>query len=391
MSDGPARSEPLVRVAERSNPKRSFLLVSTVLGKHLPVPGARCRLAGVALGLRVAQDRRADAALAALRAGDAAVAARFCADVAADPPRPQTPVIVIGFAETATALGEQVAEGTDAVFWQTTTRLADGARGLAFAEAHSHAPECWILPPDGGWPEGTLVLADDELSTGATAARLIEQLHAVQPRERYVLAALVDSRPPGEGPLDHTAAALGTTIDVVALERRAAEPERSAGWSGGELPRPVRTVVPANVREVELPFGGPRQHRGQDREQRRAFAAAAAASPVAQLAPGALVLGTGEHLAAAQHHAAAAGALTSSTTRSPVLVATGDGYPIRDGLRFANPDGHGIKGFAYNVRAAERPAVVVHFADREHRERGDDLLAALQHDGARELIAVTMT
>ena len=50
-------AESLVRVAERHNPKRAFVLVSTVLGKHLPVTAPRCRLAGLALGLAVAGDR----------------------------------------------------------------------------------------------------------------------------------------------------------------------------------------------------------------------------------------------------------------------------------------------------------------------------------------------
>ncbi|WP_354702324.1 hypothetical protein DSM112329_02681 [Paraconexibacter sp. AEG42_29] len=385
--------DSLVLIAERSNPKRSFLLVSTVLGKHVPVAGARCRLAGLTLGLVVAGDPRAAAAQEALLGTDAAAIERCCAELTATPAAPTEPIVVIGFAETATALGEQVAAGADAVWWQTTTRRAEGAAGLPFAEVHSHAPEQWVLAPAGGWPDGVMVLVDDELSTGATAARLVEAIHGVSPRERYVVAALVDSRPDGaDGPLDATAAALGARIDVIALERRGPTPDRPAGWSGGTLPQtpaqpPTRHAV---VREVEVTCPGPRQHAGQDRSQRLAFAQAAAATPVRDLGAGALVLGTGEHLAAAQHHAAALGALTSSTTRSPVLVAGSDGYPITAGLAFANPDGPGVPGYAYNVRAGSRPAVVVHFPDREHRERGEDLLAALARDGARELIAVTM-
>jgi hypothetical protein len=73
-----------------------------------------------------------------------------------------------------------------------------------------------------------------------------------------------------------------------------------------------------------------------------------------------------------------------------VLVSGRDGYPIADGLAFSNPDGADVAGFAYNVRARERPAVVVHFQDAAHRARGQCLLDALHHAGAPALTAVTL-
>ncbi len=390
----------LVRIAERSNPKRSFLLVSTVLGKHLPVGAARCRLAGLALGLAVAKDpRAADAQSALLDGTDAAVLAMLDA-IDTQPPVDGGPFVVIGFAETATALGEQVATALDATWWQTTTRqqsIAD-AGGLRFDESHSHAPDQWIAKPEGGWPEGTLVLVDDELTTGATACNLIELLHAHSPRERYVVAALLDGRGKGTGkgpdsPIKQTAKKLGVKIDVVALRKRGAEVRTEAGWSGGTLPTPQTGLPRAEeVREVWLGYEGVLQHQGQDAQARLALADAAmdAAAEIGPLPRGALVLGTGEHLAFAQRAAVFVSALTSSTTRSPVLVSELEGYPIRDGLAFANPDGVDIAGFAYNVHAARRPAIVVHFQDAAHRERGQALLDALAHAGAREVTAVTL-
>jgi len=386
------RPDALVALAERANRRRSFLLVSTVLGKHLPVPAARCRLAGLALGLLVAGDVRA------ARAADALFgegAASVVDEIEALPAVTEQPFVVVGAAETATGLGEQVASALDASWFATTTRQAAGMqRGVRFDEVHSHAPAQWIVAPEGGWPEGVMAVVDDELTTGATAARLIEVVHSQAPRERYVVAALVDGRGVGHGALDECAATLGVRIDVVALARRGAEERTQPGWSRGTLPaRSASAHPPSAVRDVRVGFAGPLQHDGQDRVARRALAAAAAlaAGEVGPLADGALVLGTGEHLAFAQHCAAhAAGALTSSTTRSPVLVSDRQRYPIRDGLAFANPDDLDVPGFAYNVCAAQRPSIVVHFQDRAHRARGRDLLAALQNAGARELVAVTL-
>ncbi len=391
----------LVRIAERSNPKRSFLLVSTVLGKHLPVGAARCRLAGLALGLAVAKDPRAADAKTTLLEGTDAEALSMLDAIETQPPVDGGPYVVIGFAETATALGEQVATALDATWWQTTTRQASiaDAGGLRFDESHSHAPDQWIAKPAGGWPEGTLVLVDDELTTGATACNLIELLHTHSPRERYVVAALLDGRGKSgggkgpESPIKQTAKKLGVKIDVVALRKRGAEVRTEAGWSGGTLPEQQHGLHRAeNIREVWLGYDGKLQHEGQDAEARQALADAAmdAAAEIGPLPRGALVLGTGEHLAFAQRAAVYVSALTSSTTRSPVLVSELEDYPIRDGLAFPNPDGTGIAGFAYNVHAARRPAIVVHFQDAAHRERGQAFLDALAAAGAREVTAVTL-
>ncbi|MBJ7469908.1 MAG: phosphoribosyltransferase domain-containing protein, partial [Solirubrobacteraceae bacterium] len=141
-----AADTALVRIAERSNPKRSFLLVSTVLGKHLPVGAARCRLAGIALGLAVAADPRAADAKTALLEGSDAEALSMLDMIETQPPVDGGPYVVVGFAETATALGEQVATALDATWWQTTTRQSAiaAAGGLRFDESHSHAPDQWI-------------------------------------------------------------------------------------------------------------------------------------------------------------------------------------------------------------------------------------------------------
>ena len=388
----------LVALAERANRRRSFLLVSTVLGKHLPVAAHRCRLAGLALGLRVAGDPGADGAQRTLELGDDRAAAALVDEIEARPASTQPAVAVLGMAETATGLGEQVASALDAAWFATTTRQAVGReRGLAFDEVHSHAPEQWVLVPSAGAPDGVMAIVDDELTTGATAARLIEAVHARSPRERYVVAALVDGRgtADGDGPLARCAERLGVAVDVVALQRREPVQQTAAGWSGGALPQPdAEPACGGRVREVDIGFDGPLQHEGQDRSARRALAAAArdGARAIGELAPGTLVLGTGEHLAFAQRCAAHAGAtLTSSTTRSPVLVTDRiPAYPIRNGLAFANPDDLDVPGFAYNVSAAERPAVVVHFQDAAHRARGRALLEALHGAGARELVAVTL-
>ncbi|MEJ7783687.1 MAG: phosphoribosyltransferase domain-containing protein [Solirubrobacteraceae bacterium] len=387
-------ADPLVRVAERANPRRSFLLVSSVLGKHLPVSAARCRLAGIALGLRVVADRRAEPARQALTGGDPQQVQQLIAELEREPADALPDAVVLGFAETATALGEQVASTLDAAWFQTTTRQRSAlAQAVAFKESHSHAPEQWVAVPDAGWPTGPLLVVDDELTTGATAARLIGVMHGHQPRDRYVVAALVDGRPDGVGPLERCASRLRTCIEVVSLERRGPQASLPTGWSAGTLPSRLTASLPrAPSLELHVGFPGALQHHGQSRDVRRMLDGAVdhASTQIGALPAGSLALGTGEHLAFAQRCAQRAGALTSSTTRSPALVSLRPGYPIRDGLAFMNPDGDDVAGYAYNLQAGERPAVVVHFQDREHRSRGQHLLDTLHHAGAPSITVVIL-
>src|SRR6056297_3893710 len=78
LTTGPAPGPELFRIAERINPKRAFLFVSTVLGRHIPVDPVAHR--------------------AALRRLSEGVSAHLL----------QGPVFVMGFAETAVGIGAGV-------------------------------------------------------------------------------------------------------------------------------------------------------------------------------------------------------------------------------------------------------------------------------------------
>ena len=160
-----------VTYATRQNPRRLYLFVSKVLGKHWPVrPGVMREV-----------HRRLAAKIADLPG----------------------PLLVIGMAETATALGRGVAEeaalqnGRDDVLYLQTTRCRL-TRPLAFAfdESHSHAPDHAVYLPDLAvqplfQAARSLVLVDDEISTGRTLAELASAYLQLNPRvERIALASI---------------------------------------------------------------------------------------------------------------------------------------------------------------------------------------------------------
>lgn len=370
--------------------------MSTVLGKHLPVAASVCRLAGTALALAIAGDPRARDALEALLGGRPVDAGRKLTEVAADPVPGYESCVVVGMAETATALGHQVAEALDAGWFQTSTRHPSArAGGLHFTEAHSHAADQWIRPP-AAWPEGLGVLIDDELTTGRTVGTLIELLQSCSPRCGWVVGVLVDARPAGCTMLEQVADRIGVPVRVVSLERFVDQAEtKPPGWSRGRLQAPPSDAPGGGteVEDVELSDAGPAERDGLSRADRAAMRGAAGRTreAVGELGESAIVLGFGEHLAISQLHALANGVETQcgSTTRSPALIGSGiRGYPLRSAVTFGL-EHDATPWFAYNIDPSLRSSVVVHFPDGWHRRAGQPFLDALRAAGARRLVAVT--
>ncbi|MGV9315989.1 phosphoribosyltransferase [Streptomyces sp. NPDC003691] len=193
--DGDEELRSLLGLALRRNPKRAHLLVSNVLGKHIPQSPAVVYESGHGLGVRVR---------ALLGEEEAARA------------------VVLGYAETATGLGHAVADGLGlAPYLHSTRRPVPGvATAGGFEESHSHHTSHLLLPED---PEllagpGPLVLVDDEFSTGNTVLNTVRTLHERYPRDRYVVVALVDMRAPADREkLTDFAAGLGARVDLISL------------------------------------------------------------------------------------------------------------------------------------------------------------------------------
>lgn len=336
----------LVQLALRHNPRRAHLLVSTVLGKHLPTDPRTVYAAAAELAALVAD--RLEGAVA----------------------------YVVGYAETATGLGHVVAELLHADYLHSTRRLVVGVDPVGgFEEIHSHASAHLLLPEAPGLLDASrpLVLVDDELSTGATALNTMAALHALAPRGRYLLAALADLRGPADRAMLETGARrMDARVDVVALTTGtlhlpAGFAAAAAQHTAGAAPAPTPSRAPAPIRPVVSRWpiavrdGG---RHGFTPAQAPAVHNAAEACAVA-VRPAlrgdrVLVLGFEELMYAPLLIALALAETVrsvrfSATTRSPVFVLDAPGYPIRTALRFPahdDPaDGPGPR-YAYNVAPA---------------------------------------
>lgn len=360
--EGDAALPELLGLALRRNPRRAHLLVSNVLGKHVPQRPSAVHGAGVGLG------RRVRALLGEERSARA---------------------VVLGYAETATGLGHSVADGLAlAPYLHSTRRPVPGVTPVGgFEEEHSHATSHLLLPEDPALlaGDGPLVLVDDEFSTGRTVMNTIAALHRAHPRDHYVIVALVDMRSPDDrAALDAFAAELGARVDLIALASGTVTlpedvlergQELVAHWSPTEredTPAPARAGVGATRVDLRWPAGLPDggrhgftpAHRARlERELPRM------AGEIARHLPdGArvLVLGNEELMYAPLRLAGAledrgADVRFSTTTRSPVLPVDDPGYAIRTRLRFpahdAPADGPGDR-YAYNVAGGGFDTVV---------------------------------
>ncbi|GHB25369.1 phosphoribosyltransferase [Streptomyces umbrinus] len=408
----------LLGLALRRNPKRAHLLVSHVLGKHIPQSPAVVHGYGFALGLRVRDLLGEDEARRA---------------------------VVLGYAETATGLGHSVADGVGlAPYLHSTRRPVDGvARAGGFEESHSHATSHLLLPENPGLlaGDGPLVLVDDEFSTGNTVLNTIRDLHERYPRDRYVIVALVDMRSAADlGRLDDFAREIGARVDLVTaasgtvrlpegvlekgqalVARYESEAEASAASTGsasgvsdsagpdGQTAPEAQGAPATPARRVELgwpagiPDGGRHGFTPEHRVRLEGALPAMAARIADALPSGAgrvLVLGFEELMYAPLRLGVALEKLTdaevrySTTTRSPVLAVDDPGYAIRTRLVFPahdNPaDGPGER-YAYNVAGADFDAVVAvvdSTADTPELHAPDGLLARLSAHTPSVLLAV---
>ncbi|MEU9984642.1 phosphoribosyltransferase [Streptomyces sp. NPDC050856] len=417
--DGDPRLPELLGLALRRNPKRAHLLVSNVLGKHVPQSPAVVWRSGYELGVRVRGLLGADAERA----------------------------VVLGYAETATGLGHSVADGLGvAPYLHSTRRPVPGvARAGGFEEAHSHATSHLLLPEDPALlaGRGPLVLVDDEFSTGNTVLNTVRALHERYPRERYVIVALVDMRSPRDrGRLARFADEIGARVDLVTLAAGTVRLPEGVLEKGQALVARYEAAAPpapggaagagragaVPVRRVDLgwPAGVPDGGRHGFTPEHRARLEAALPSMAARVAgalglparpddgpgpagpaadttrprPRVLVLGCEElmyaplALGVALEQRADADVRYSTTTRSPVLAVDDPGYAIRTRLVFPahdDPaDGPGDR-YAYNVAGGGFDAVLAvvdSAADTPALHAPDGLLARLAAHIPRVLLAV---
>lgn len=157
----------LVRIAKReNNTKRGYLVVDPLQGKHVPV--------------------RPSEALRLFRELAEKVRETFAGER----------LLLVGFAETATAIGAAVAVELGMRYIQTTREEVAGAEYLYFTESHSHASEQRLAgnEVDRVMPlTDRIVFVEDEVTTGNTILHIVDILEKrYGGRVRFGVASLLN-------------------------------------------------------------------------------------------------------------------------------------------------------------------------------------------------------
>jgi hypothetical protein len=336
LMTSPAQGQDLFRIAERINPKRAFLFVSTILGRHIPVdPVAH----------RAALSQLADGVSVHLLKG---------------------PVFVMGFAETAVGVGAGVfdslrmANPAHEMGYLTTTRFsATGSQDwFTIEESHSHAVDHVILVPQPGvmrhGPDATLVLVDDETTTGKTFSELASGLCAKSLQfGRVVLVTLTDWSG-GRAEAAVSGIFKGADVCSVSLQK--------GSWTWTPKPDRAPSVLPGGFEaspapwmpDLEQAFAAPRVGIASSVERQTGEDILADIEESGLQPPRpedkVLVVGAGEHVWQPMLAAEALcerGVYTRfiTTTRSPVL----QGGTIRHKVSFPDHYGHGFWMYMHNV------------------------------------------
>lgn len=158
----------IVNICKRkNNPKRDFLFVNSLQGKHIPVEPSKTFTLFDELVLEILKS----------------------IDISEK-------VVVIGFAETATAIGHYIASSlSNCIYYMQTTResISHTTSLLDFKEEHSHATEQLLYGTIDNLKRcDRIIFVDDEISTGNTILNFIREIEAIGIHTQYSVASLLN-------------------------------------------------------------------------------------------------------------------------------------------------------------------------------------------------------
>ncbi|WCF08366.1 phosphoribosyltransferase family protein [Paenibacillus thiaminolyticus] len=378
--------DTLFRMAARINKKRSFLFVSKILGKHLAVNPNVSLLSGAALGVLYQEHvgglipYSIEEIIRAFE--DPEVASDIYNKVKSNPLPIVEPTLFLGFAETATALGHSMFDiflGPTKFLHTTRDRVMDLNPAICFEEEHSHATDhrCYALDQQFLCGKDSVVLVDDEITTGKTALNIIRELQHKHPRSNYVVASLLDWRSDNDIQLfNEVERELGITITCLSLLQGRI---MVTGGPVGEKHTALPLSLPAHASQLEQYFVGnffdllPLQSENSLEEQNRlpylewtgrfGMRGQDTVKLDCQLqrcseflqskrrGTRTLCMGSGEFMYIPMRIAAGMGegVLYQSSTRSPIHPHDGAEYAIYHAFPYASPDDASVTNFFYNV------------------------------------------
>lgn len=329
----------LVRLAKReNNEKRKYLVVNPLQGKHVPV-----------------------------RPGEALSMFDCLAELLLKEYKGER-LLLVGFAETATAIGAAAAERLGSFYVHTTREQTGKEEFFSFSEQHSHATEQKLLKT--GFDRAVeqtdrIIFIEDEITTGNTILNLVRLLRQAYP-----------------GRLNYSAASLLNGMEEEHLRRYEKEQVRlhwlvkTSHAAYGERVSGIREDGIYHGRRTGKPDPEPEEYRIAGRADARRITDGRAYHKaceglceeilrIRRPGPGsrALVIGTEECmypalLLARRLERAGHDVRCHSTTRSPIAVSADPSCPLHERYELASFYDRGRKTFLYDLAAYDEVLVV---------------------------------
>ncbi len=409
------KANSLFEMAARRNPKRSFLFVSKILGKHIPVHPRIALLGGAALGAIYAEEICKQKTpyfkeiISAIKEEKNSL--EIYNKITHEKFKLKEPTLFIGFAETATALGHSVFNTfSESAYYIHTTRenIIENRSLINFEEEHSHATAHRIYPLN--FPvlqsKAPIVLVDDEITTGKTALNIIADIQKKFPRRSYTVLSLLDWRT-DEDKEDFKKAEknLGIEINVLSLISGTIDVKGKAlGDVMSDRETDVLNYDDADVNYIYLDkffkqrvaypsvkylkytgrFGlCTEEDRILDQQIKGAGQYLRKHSEKSRI----LCVGTGEFMYIPMKIASYMGdnVLFQSTTRSPIYPRNVSRYGVKNALSFKNPENDEIINYLYNIPFEHYDELYLFFEKDVDKEKMKPLIYQLKRLGIRNI------
>ncbi|MET0959266.1 MAG: phosphoribosyltransferase domain-containing protein [Psychrobacillus psychrotolerans] len=388
IKDNPYNFSPesLFQMAVRINKKRQFLFVSRLLGKHLAVDPAISLGTGTILASMLMEDEGLDGhplVNEIIQMINSEIPDRqLSLDSLAYKTELPNKTVFIGFAETATGLGHAVFHHFENAHYIHTTReeILHMEPSFYFEEEHSHATSHSVYAPEQTLKEAeTIVLIDDEITTGLTLSNLIVALNVSFPGKRYKILSILDWRTEAhQQDFMHLMNTHNISAEVITimggqfkLLNEATIEEKETSFLDNQQ---SHTVFADEELALEITSKYQSEHGSYCNFTGR-FGLASDLHvemdgwierfinklPNLDRDKSTLVIGIGENIYFPLRFALTFGNNTKvqTTTRSPILAKIDELYPIQHKCKFSLPDSNGIDQYLYNLSETNWEQIIV--------------------------------
>lgn len=404
------RMDDLFLMGARVNPKRSFLFVSKLLGKHLEVQSDIPKLSGHLLSNLFVQQEEGGYFSDIHTLVEAVKTESVTENVKEELNRTHTlheKVLFLGFAETATGIGHAVFSAFQNAHYVHTTReeFTDKESVFNFQEEHSHATDhlCYLLDKSVIEDVSHIVLVDDEVTTGNTCLNLIRSLNEVYPNKRYTIMSLLDWRTSEqEEAYTRFQEELGIRIDSISLLRGSVELVKNTVFEQELVSAPIEikskkpnhrviyryfknrvTVSKQGERQIALLKGSGRFGMSSDDNEQMEAEAQEVGTYLKDLRRGekTLCVGHGEFMYTPSRIASHMGESVAykSSTRSPIYVSDVEGYPVHDRIDYQI--NNGVTNYLYNLQGSGFDEVIMFFENGMDNKTLNQIAEKIQSKG----------